>query len=404
MAAKIKEKGYTPPPDGYVSQALKKGFAVIDAKLFNNTILPFFASPLNTLSQITLTQFRNYTNRSFRFPEPITCITGPNGSGKTALLDAVYYLCYTKSYFSPQQQHTVQTGTDGFRVEGLFAGPAGDAEIITCIWRDGKKEVLSNGGAYERLAEHIGRYAAVMIAPDDMALINEGSEGRRRWIDSILGQTDRMYLERLLIYQRVLLQRNAWLKLQAASPSATRTELEYYDAQLSECGAYIWSERTEFFRQFLPLLEDFYHRLSAGNERVAIDYESELNKTTLGTLLIQAFEQDLRLQRTTKGIHRDELVFSIGGMPLRQYGSQGQKKSFLFALKLAQYAYISMQLGKLPILLLDDVFEKLDQKRMEALLSIIQGPAFGQVILTDTHAERVRTAFGPDVRIGEIHL
>lgn len=359
---------------------------------------------LNTLSQITLTQFRNYSHRSFQFPEAITCITGPNGSGKTALLDAVYYLCYTKSYFSAQQQHTVQTGTDGFRVEGLFAGTGGDAEIITCIWRGAKKEVLANGVPYEKVADHIGRYAAVMIAPDDMALINEGSEIRRRWIDSILGQTDREYLERLLIYQRVLLQRNAWLKMQAVSPSATRTELEYYDAQLADTGAYIWSQRAAFFKQFVPLLEDFYHRLSGGNETVAIAYESELNRTTLGTLLIHSFEQDLRLQRTTKGIHRDELIFTIGDMPLRQYGSQGQKKSFLFALKLAQYAYISMQLGKLPILLLDDVFEKLDQNRMEALLSIIRGPAFGQVLLTDTHAERVRSAFGPEVRIGEIHL
>jgi DNA replication and repair protein RecF len=194
------------------------------------------------------------------------------------------------------------------------------------------------------------------------------------------------------------------MKLQATAPSTTRTELEYYDAQLSEAGAYIWSQRSAFFKVFLPLLNDFYHRLSAGNEQVSIDYESDLNRTTLGTLLIQSFEQDLRLQRTTKGIHRDELVFAIGGMPLRQYGSQGQKKSFLFALKLAQYAYISMELGKLPILLLDDVFEKLDQQRMEALLSIIQGPAFGQVLLTDTHSERVRAAFGTGVRIGEIQL
>jgi DNA replication and repair protein RecF len=357
---------------------------------------------LITLSQITLTQFRNYSHRSFSFPEAITCITGPNGSGKTALLDAVYYLCYTKSYFSSQQQHTVQTGTDGFRVEGVF--DAGNAETITCIWRGGKKEVLADGVAYERVSDHIGRHTAVMIAPDDMALINEGSEGRRRWVDSILGQTDRDYLERLMVYQRILLQRNAWLKMQATNPSPTRMELEYYDGQLSETGSYIWGQRMSFFKEFMPLLEDFYRRLSGGIDAVGIGYESDLSRTTLGTLLIQSFEQDLRLQRTSKGIHRDELVFSIGGMPLRQYGSQGQKKSFLFAMKLAQYAYISMQLGKLPILLLDDVFEKLDQKRMEALLGIIRGPAFGQVLLTDTHSERVRGAFGEGITLGEIQL
>jgi DNA replication and repair protein RecF len=360
---------------------------------------------LNTLlAQITLTQFRNYSHRSFQFPELITCITGPNGSGKTALLDAVYYLCYTKSYFSAQQQHTVQAGTDGFRVDGTFISKSGNTEIITCIWRNGRKEVLVNDVPYERVSDHIGRYAAVMIAPDDMLLINDSSEVRRRWIDSILGQTDRQYLERLLVYQRVLLQRNAWLRLQAAAPSTTRTELEYYDRQLTETGAYLWSQRNAFFGQFQPLLEDFYHRLSGGNETVAISYDSELNRTEPGTLLIQSFEQDLRQQRTTKGIHRDELAFTIGNMPLRQYGSQGQKKSFLFALKLAQYTYISMQLDKLPILLLDDVFEKLDQQRMEALLDIIRGPAFGQVLLTDTHAARVHAAFGARVKIGEIAL
>jgi len=358
---------------------------------------------LNTLTQITLTQFRNYGFATFRFPEGITCITGPNGSGKTNLLDAVYYLCYTKSYFSAQQQHTVQTGTEGFRVEGSFGSPD-DAEVITCKWRGGKKEVTANGALYERVADHIGRYAAVMIAPDDMALINEGSEGRRKWLDSILSQTDRQYLESLLLYQRVLLQRNAWLKIQLTVPSPTRAELEYYNAQLAESGNYIHGQRSRFFRDFTPLLNDFYHKLSDGSELISISYESDLNRATLATLLLQSFEPDLRLQRTTKGIHRDELVFTISDMPLRQYGSQGQKKSFLFALKLAQYTYISNQLGKLPVLLLDDVFEKLDQRRMEALLTIIQSPAFGQVILTDTHAERVREAFGPDVPIGEIML
>lgn len=356
------------------------------------------------LSKISLTQFRNYAQRSFVFPELITCISGPNGSGKTALLDAVYYLCYTKSYFSAQQQHSVQRGTEGFRVEGTFSLGDGDEETITCIWRGGKKEVLTNSAPYEKIAAHIGRYTAVMIAPDDMALISEGSEIRRRWTDSILGQTDRDYLERLLVYQRVLLQRNAWLRMQAFSPSSSRTELEYYDAQLAENGTYLWQQRRAFFDAFLPLLEDFYRRLSGGSEQVSISYETELNTAPSLALLQQSFGQDMRLQRTTRGIHRDELAFHIEGMALRQYGSQGQKKSFLFALKLAQYAYISMQLGSLPMLLLDDVFEKLDQQRMEALLAIIQGPAFGQVLLTDTHSARVRAAFGDAAAIGEIHL
>lgn len=358
---------------------------------------------MTRLLDITVTQFRCYQRAAFAFPERITCITGPNGSGKTALLDAVYYLCYTKSYFSAQQQQSVQFGTDGFRLEGRFQR-ADDPELITCIWRGGKKELSADGAPYEKVSDHIGRYTAVMIAPDDMALINGGSEGRRRWLDSILGQTDREYLERLLVYQRVLLQRNAWLKLQAARPAATRTELEFYNAQLADTGTYIHTQRRRFVNAFIPRLQALYEQLSGAMEPIGLGFETSLDATPLLALLEQSFEQDLRLQRTSRGVHRDELVFSIRDAPLRQYGSQGQKKSFLFAMKLAQYQYIAGALGQAPMLLLDDIFEKLDQRRMEALLAIIQAPDFGQVVLTDTHAERVREAFGAEPRIGEIEL
>jgi DNA replication and repair protein RecF len=358
---------------------------------------------LTRIQDIRLTQFRSYGQAAFAFPERITCITGRNGSGKTALLDAVYYLCYTKSYFSAQQQQSVQFGKDGFRVEGRFER-ADDAEIITCIWRGGKKEVAADGVPYERISDHIGRFTAVMIAPDDMALINGGSEGRRRWLDSILGQTDRGYLERLLVYQRVLLQRNAWLKMQAARPAAGRTELDFYNAQLAETGSYIHMRRRAFASEFIPQLQSYYEALSGAGEPVGLEYQTTLNDAPLLQILEQQFEQDLRLQRTNRGIHRDDLDFSIREVPLRQYGSQGQKKSFLFAMKLAQYQYITRALGRTPMLLLDDIFEKLDQRRMEALLSIIQAPDFGQVLLTDTHAERVREAFGAEARLGEILL
>jgi DNA replication and repair protein RecF len=358
---------------------------------------------LTRLLDIRLTQFRSYGSAAFAFPERISCITGPNGSGKTALLDAVYYLCYTKSYFSAQQLQTVQFGTDGFRVEGRFER-RDDTELITCIWRGGKKELSADGASYDKVSDHIGRYTAVMIAPDDMVLINGGSEGRRRWLDSILGQTDREYLERLLIYQRVLQQRNAWLKLQASRPSPDRTELEFYNAQLSETGTYIHARRRAFVNDFVPRLQALYEQLSGARELVSLGYETALDDAHLAALLEQSFVQDLRLQRTNRGIHRDELSFGIRDLNLRLYGSQGQKKSFLFAMKLAQYQYITRELGHTPMLLLDDIFEKLDQRRMEALLSIIQAPDFGQVLLTDTHAERVREAFGTEASINEIRL
>jgi DNA replication and repair protein RecF len=348
-------------------------------------------------------QYRNYSTASFEFVSPVTCITGANGSGKTNLLDAVYYLCYTKSYFSSYQQNSVQNGLDGFRVTGSFQKP-GKPEIISCKWKAGKKEIYKNDVEYEKITDHIGAYSAVMIAPDDTELINEHSELRRKWIDGILSQVNRDYLEKLMHYQRILLQRNAWLKMQAFKPSDNYTELEYYNACLAADGTYIYDCRKAFLLEFLPLLNDFYHRLSNGNEAIIVTYTSDLEQKPLINWLDQNIQHDLRYQRTLRGIHKDDWDFRLNGMALKQFGSQGQKKSFLFALKLAQYAYLSKVLGHLPILLLDDIFEKLDQSRMESLLRIIRGDGFGQVILTDTHPDRIRQAFGAEAEVGFIYL
>lgn len=358
---------------------------------------------MNRINKITLLQFRNYSSAIYEFPDPVTCITGPNGSGKTNLLDAVYYLCYTKSYFSAYQQNSVQNGLDGFRVTGAFTKD-GREETISCKWKAGKKEVYKNDVEYEKVMDHIGTYAAVMIAPDDTELINGTSELRRKWVDSILGQVDIAYLEKLMHYQRILLQRNAWLKMQSFKPAADNTELEYYNAQLAADGAYIYELRKKFLTQFLPLLDDFYHRLSGGKEPIQVAYTSDLSQKSLADWMEQNLQYDLRYQRTLRGIHKDDWEFGLNGMALKQFGSQGQKKSFLFALKLAQYAYLSKALGHLPILLLDDIFEKLDQHRMEALLRIIRTKDFGQVILTDTHPDRIKQAFGDGGEVGFIYL
>ncbi len=295
------------------------------------------------------------------------------------------------------------TGTEGFRIEGNFFNGSKD-ELISCKWKLGKKEVFVDGTEYEKLTDHIGKYSSVMIAPDDMELINEGSELRRKWVDSILGQVDKEYLEHLMRYQRILLQRNAWLKMQATKPASDRVELEYYNNEMDIAAAYIYRQRNDFITSFLPLLQDFYKRLSGGKESVSLIYESDLQKKSFAEWQNESFQYDLRYQRTLRGIHKDDWAFLLHDIALKQFGSQGQKKSFLFALKLAQYAYISQQLKHLPILLLDDIFEKLDQNRMEALLSIIRGPGFGQVLLTDTHASRIKEAFGADADIEFIYL
>lgn len=359
--------------------------------------------PLISIDKISVLQYRNYTSAAYEFPRPVMCITGPNGSGKTNLLDAVYYLCYTKSYFSAYQQNSAQNGTDGFRVTGEFR-KNGQTDTISCKWKAGKKEIFKNNAEYEKLTDHIGNYSAVMIAPDDIEVINEHSELRRKWVDGILGQADKEYLEKLIRYQRILLQRNAWLKLQAQRPTNQYTELEYYNTCLTADADHIYKRRTTFLRDFLPLLSDFYHRLSGGNETIQVNYVSDLAQKPLLNWLEQGLEHDLRYQRTLRGIHKDDWEFGLNGMALKNFGSQGQKKSFLFALKLAQYAWLTQALGHKPILLLDDIFEKLDQNRIEALLRIIRSDAFGQVILTDTHAERIRNAFGGEENVGFIYL
>jgi DNA replication and repair protein RecF len=358
---------------------------------------------LNTIKKITLLQFRNYSSAAFGFDRPVTCIAGPNGSGKTNLLDAVYYLCYTKSYFSSYQHYSVQKGADGFRIEGEFEGADG-ADIIACKWKQGKKEIYANGVEYEKVTDHIGKYAAVMIAPDDMELINGGGELRRKWIDSILGQTDREYLENIMQYQHILLQRNAWLRMQANTAAAAGAELEFYNSRLAASGAYIYERRSRFLGSFLPLLADFYERLSGGKETIEAVYTSDLQQKPLQDWLEQTLQHDLRLQRTLRGIHKDDWNFMLDSIPIKQFGSQGQKKSFLFALKLAQYEYVRRFAGHAPILLLDDIFEKLDQNRIEALMRIIRGAGFGQVILTDTHPQRIEQAFDTGEQIGFIYL
>lgn len=358
---------------------------------------------LTLLRKISLFQFKNYNEQSFILDFPITCISGNNGSGKTNLLDAIYILCYTKSYFSSLTQQMIRNGSDGCRIDGFFNRQE-QAEHIVCKIKNGKKEISSNKVTYEKYADHIGKYTAVMIAPDDIALINEGSEIRRKLLDTIIGQCNKDYLNALMRYQKTLQQRNAWLKLNGNLSRPPYDQLAFYDQVLSETGDFIYHYRRDFIRAFFPLLEKYYRTLSFSQEATGIRYESDLESTNTNQLLAKQLSQDMRFQRTLRGIHKDELLFTIDDMPLKGFGSQGQKKSFLFAIKLAQFEYIQQQLGESPILLLDDVFEKLDQERMQALFRILKDPSFHQIFITDTHQQRLEHVLNDNKNFQTIRL
>jgi DNA replication and repair protein RecF len=342
------------------------------------------------IHKIALTQFRNYDFSSFDFTERVVGICGLNGKGKTNLLDAAYYACFTRSYFTKADAMNMQFNSDGFRIE-LKASPAQD---IVCIYRAaGKKEVSLNGIAYTKLSEHIGKFPAVMIAPDDISLITGGSEERRRYLDMLLSQVDADYLQHLVLYNKVLQQRNSLLKMFAEQGRVDLQLLDVLDAQLLAPGTYIFEKRKTLAFDLVPLVQQFYGRLADNNETVTLEYESKLLEERFEVLLQNYRQKDMLAQRTNTGIHKDEISFLLNGHVFKNTASQGQRKSLLFALKLAEFEILRTYKQFTPLLLLDDVFEKLDDNRMRQLLSWVCIENDGQVLITDTHRERLEEAF-----------
>ena len=343
------------------------------------------------LSKITITQFKNYSFDTFPFTERVIGICGLNGKGKTNLLDAIYYLCFTKSYFSKTDTLNTQFEKDGFRLEGTIA-PKQDQ--IICIFRGaGKKEFSLNGIPCAKYSEHIGKYPCVMIAPDDVELITGGSEDRRRFIDTLLSQVDAAYLQQLIIYTKVLQQRNSLLKRFAESGKTDWALLEVLDDQLVHPGKYIHSVRKNLTTQLIPLVQQYYTQIANNDELVTLQYESQLNQSEFESVLNQFREKDFILQRTNGGIHKDDIGIQLNGQVFKNIASQGQRKSLLFALKLAEFELLKTNKGFAPLLLLDDVFEKLDDRRMQNLLYWVCNENDGQVFITDTHKERLEAAF-----------
>lgn len=385
------------------------------------------------LQRLKLIQFKNYLSREFSFGGKFNCLSGQNGMGKTNVLEAIYYLCLTKSCQGLSDRQLVTYGKDFFRIEGDFEqeavapeeqsvvqlqalerqgsdlqNMAADVEesyvpygkyetrksaVVAKVIPGKRKEFEVNGLIYERLAEHIGLLPVVFIAPDDNLLVMEGSEGRRRFLDLTLSQLDTDYLFKLMKYNKLLRQRNASLKQFAQQGTFNQSLIATYDAPMSELGDWLHARRREFMESFLPWFQK-YHGLIAGREEpVECIYRSPLEKGPMAALLKKQLERDRMLQRTEAGVHRDDLLFSMGGHPLKKYGSQGQIKTFVLALKLAQYRLLSEQKGKKPILLLDDLFDKLDNGRVLSLLQLLNGEDFGQVFITHTEGEALEELF-----------
>lgn len=345
------------------------------------------------LKNLQLSNFKNYESCQLFLDEQINCIAGYNGAGKTNILDAVHYLCLCKSYFTAGDVQNIRFNEQAAFVLGNFEVGENTHQVICTLRKDQKKIIKHNGKELDRLADHIGTLPVVMISPIDGELITEGSDVRRRFIDSIISQSNPHYLHHLIQYNRTLVQRNNLLKQLSKTAYIDEALFTVYNEQLLMHGKIIHAQRAGFFEHFNQLFWDTYKMLTPDIEQAKLIYESQLNTDSFESLLTLHFKRDVDFQFTSVGIHKDDVAFTLNDMPVKKYGSQGQQKSFTVALKLAQYHYMSLQKNCKPILMLDDIYDKLDELRVSNLMQMVSEHKFGQIIITDTNAERIKNIF-----------
>ncbi|MFY9309451.1 MAG: DNA replication/repair protein RecF [Bacteroidia bacterium] len=357
------------------------------------------------LKKLNILNFKNYPEAELQFSNHINCMVGNNGEGKTNILDAIHYLSFCKSFFNPIDSQNILHDAPFFLIQGIYDLEGKEEEVYCGLKRNQKKLFKRNKKEYQRLADHIGLFPLVMISPADSELITEGSESRRRFLDSVIAQYDKDYLDCLISYNKVLSHRNALLKQFADSGRFDKESLDLWNMQLVAYGNKGYEKRADFISRFIPIFQRYYELISGGREQVGLEYTSHLNGSSFEEVLEKAVQRDRVMEYTTVGIHKDDLGFVINSYPLKKYASQGQQKSFLIALKLAQFEFIKGLKHISPILLLDDIYDKLDDLRVKQLMDIVGSENFGQLFITDTHLTRLAELFkstGADFKVFKI--
>ena len=344
---------------------------------------------LNYLKKISIINYKNIVDKEYNLDPKINCFVGNNGVGKTNILDSIYHLALGKSYFNLRNDQLINKNEDFMVIDGLFDLNGKKENIICSIKRGDKKNLKRNGKTYKKFSNHIGLIPVVLISPYDNDLINEGSSERRKFIDSIISQNNKEYLINLIAYSRVIQNRNSLLKQYNKSVDFDLDTIKIYDDQIIKLSEPIFMARKNFFNDFKDLVIEKYDQISENQEKISIEYKSDLFDSEIKNLIENSFQKDVILQYTSSGIHKDDFIFNLDGSRIKKFGSQGQQKSFLIALKLAQFEYLKNKTGNSPILLLDDIFDKLDLIRVKRIVEIVNSTNFGQLILSDTDRERI---------------
>ena len=341
------------------------------------------------LKNISIINYKNILDKEFKLDPKINCFVGNNGVGKTNILDAIYHLSMGKSYFNIKNDQIINKGKNYMLVDGVFE-LNGKKESIVCSLKLGEKKVLKrNAKPYKKFSNHIGLIPVVLISPYDNDLINEGSSERRKFIDSIISQNDKEYLTNLIVYTKVIQNRNKLLKQYNKSVDFDLDTIGVYDDQIYKLSGPIFNARENFIKEFAPLVLEKYKQISDNKEKISISYKSDLINNNIQNLIEDSFQKDVILQFTSVGLHKDDFIFNIDNNRIKKFGSQGQQKSFLIALKLAQFDYLKNKTGNSPILLMDDIFDKLDLYRVKRIVEIVNSTNFGQLFLSDTDKERI---------------